>query len=254
MGLIDILNGMQKGPHGQRDPNANPSNGSEGMSPITMAILGLLVYKAVKSMAGSQQPSPTPRNTRARPAAKTINVNAPATSGALSDLMKGSLGGLLAGGAAGSIVSGGLNDLLKQFQQSGQGHAVEFWVAKGRNKLRIAPKDLARSLGADKINTLVDETGMSRDQLVNALSQYLPQVIDRLTPQGRLPTENEAMHILLPIPPLNLRERRRAPPKQFNPSEPLVKLFYNGLMAHYEILRASHQELDKAPSLEWATV
>lgn len=48
MGLLDVLNGMQNGPRGQRDPN------SGGMSPITMAILGLLAYKAVKSLAGGR--------------------------------------------------------------------------------------------------------------------------------------------------------------------------------------------------------
>ena len=42
MGLIDVLNGMQNGPHGQRDPSASTSSKSGGMSPMTMAILGLL--------------------------------------------------------------------------------------------------------------------------------------------------------------------------------------------------------------------
>ena len=212
MGLIDVLNGMQNGPHGQRDSNANPSSGSGsgsgGMSPITMAILGLLAYKAVKGLAGSQ-PSPAPANTRVPPGGEVINVNAPQSgapqsgapqsgapqgSGGLSDLVKGGLGGLLAGGAAGSILSGGLNDLLKQFQQSGQGETVDSWVGTGPNK-QIAPKDLASALGADRINVLAAETGMSRDQLVDALSHYLPQVVDRLTPQGRLPTEQEAQRM-----------------------------------------------------------
>ena len=52
MGLIDVLNGMQNGPRGQRDPTTAPSTGSGGMSPITMAILGLLAYKAMKSLGG----------------------------------------------------------------------------------------------------------------------------------------------------------------------------------------------------------
>ncbi len=194
MGLIDVLNGMQNGPHGQRDPSANPSAGSGGMSPITMAILGLLAYKAVKSFTGSQQPSPAPANTRAQPGAKPTTVSAPESSGGLSDLMKGGLGGLLAGGAAGSILSGGLNDLLKQFQQNGQGDAVDSWVGTGPNKA-IAPKDLANALGADKVSTLSSQTGMSRDDLLDALSQYLPQAVDRLTPQGRLPTEQEAQRM-----------------------------------------------------------
>jgi len=88
-----------------------------------------------------------------------------------------------------------LNDLLKQFQQKGQGDAVDSWVGTGPNKA-IAPKDLANALGADKISTLSSETGMSRDDLLDALSQYLPQAVDRLTPQGRLPTEQEAQRMV----------------------------------------------------------
>jgi hypothetical protein len=49
MGLLDVLNGMQNGPRGQR----GPSTGIGGMSPITMAVLGLLAYKALKHF-GSQ--------------------------------------------------------------------------------------------------------------------------------------------------------------------------------------------------------
>jgi uncharacterized protein YidB (DUF937 family) len=198
MGLIDVLNGMQNGPRGQREPtsnpSSNPSSGGGGMSPITMAILGLLAYKAVKGLAGSQ-PSPAPANTRVPPGGKTINVNAPDSGGGLGDLLKGGLGGLLAGGAAGGILSGGLSDLLKQFQQNGHGEAVDSWVSTGPNKA-IAPKELANALGSDRINAVAEQTGMSRDELVNALSQYLPQVIDRLTPQGRLPTEHEAQRML----------------------------------------------------------
>ena len=53
MGLIDILNGMQNGPRGQRQPNTNASSGKGGgMSPIMMALLGLLAYKAVKGLGG----------------------------------------------------------------------------------------------------------------------------------------------------------------------------------------------------------
>ena len=57
MGLLDVLNGMQNGPRGPSDPNAQ----SSGMSPMTMAILGLLAWKAVKHLtAGSDQPSAAP--------------------------------------------------------------------------------------------------------------------------------------------------------------------------------------------------
>ena len=203
MGLIDVLNGMQNGPRGERNPSATPNSGSGGMSPITMAILGLLAYKAMKGLAGSQ-PSAAPANTRVPPGGKTIDVNmpgsgvpggggmpgssAPGGSGGIGDLLRGGLGGLLAGGAAGSVLTGGLNDLLKQFQQNGHGDAVDSWVGTGPNKT-IAPKQLGQALGSDQISALSAQTGMSRDELLDALSHYLPQVVDRLTPQGRLPTD-----------------------------------------------------------------
>ena len=206
MGLIDVLNGMQNGPRGQRNPSATPNSGSGGMSPITMAILGLHAYKAMKGLAGGQ-PSAAPANTRVPPGGKTIDVSMPGgsaqvgssaqTSGAggIGDLLRGGLGGLLAGGAAGTVLSGGLNDLLKQFQQNGHGEAVDSWVGTGPNKT-IAPKELSQALGSDQINALLSQTGMSREDLLGALSQYLPQVVDRLTPQGRLPTDQEAQRML----------------------------------------------------------
>ena len=48
MGLLDILNGMQNGPRGQQQPKSSESSSGGGMSPIMMALLGLLAYKALK--------------------------------------------------------------------------------------------------------------------------------------------------------------------------------------------------------------
>ncbi|HEX9361092.1 MAG TPA: YidB family protein [Bradyrhizobium sp.] len=181
MGLLDVLNGMQQGPRGPSNPNAQSSG---GISPMTMAILALLAWKAVKHFGGTQ-PGASPA-----PAPSPGNVNAGAGGGGLGDLLRGGLGGLLAGGAAGSVISGGLGDLLRQFQQNGQGDAANSWVGRGENK-PIAPGDLANALGADQINSLASQSGLSRDELLRGLSQYLPQVIDHLTPEGRLPTERE---------------------------------------------------------------
>jgi uncharacterized protein YidB (DUF937 family) len=188
MGLMDVLNGMQNGPRGARPP-AN-SNTSGGMSPIMMAILGLLAYKAMKGLSGGSQqaPAPTPP---ARPAGGTVTAGMPgATGGGIGDLLKGGLGGLLAGGAAGSVISGGLGDLLKQFQQSGHSETANSWVGPGSNQ-PISPGDLSKALGADQIDSLASQSGLSRDELLSGLSQQLPGVIDHLTPDGRLPTENE---------------------------------------------------------------
>ncbi|MDB5578208.1 MAG: hypothetical protein JWR80_3384 [Bradyrhizobium sp.] len=176
MGLLDILNGMQNGPRGPSNPSADKG----GMSPITMAILALLAYKAVKHIGGGSQ-------SNAAPAPSPTSASA---GGGFGDLLKGGLGGLLAGGAAGSVISGGLGDLLKQFQQNGQGDTANSWVSPGPNK-EIAPGDLGKALGSDQINTLAAQTGLSRDELLKGLSQYLPDVINHLTPDGRLPTEHE---------------------------------------------------------------
>ena len=108
------------------------------------------------------------------------------TGGGLGNI----LGGLLAGGGAGGALSGGLGDLLKQFQQSGHGEAANSWVGTGPNKT-IAPGDLANALGADQLDQLSSQSGLSRDELLQGLSQYLPQVVDHLTPEGRLPNPNE---------------------------------------------------------------
>jgi uncharacterized protein YidB (DUF937 family) len=183
MGLLDVLNGMQQGPRGPSNPNAQSSG---GMSPMTMAILALLAWKAVKHLSGNQagaSPAPAPSP------GKTANAG-PSGGGGLGDLLKGGLGGLLAGGAAGSVISGGLGDLLKQFQQNGQGDVANSWVGTGPNK-QISPGDLASALGGDQLNALSAQTGLSRDELLKGLSQYLPDAINHLTPDGRLPSENE---------------------------------------------------------------
>jgi hypothetical protein len=83
MGLIDVLNGMQNGPRGQRQPS---SGSSGGMSPMTMAILGLLAYKAVKSFSGGQ-PSPG-QPTRIPPGGKAIDTSAPNSGGGLACLRR----------------------------------------------------------------------------------------------------------------------------------------------------------------------
>ena len=108
--------------------------------------------------------------------------------GGLGDLLKGGLGGLLAGGAAGSVLGGGLNDLVKQMQQRGLGDAANSWIGTGPNKA-VSPNDLANALGADQINSLMAHSGLSREELLDGLSQNLPQVVDQLTPDGQVPQE-----------------------------------------------------------------
>jgi uncharacterized protein YidB (DUF937 family) len=192
MGLLDILHGMQNGPRGPSDSNADSESG--GMSPLTLAILAVLGYKALKHFTGSH-PEASPSVPPAPAPGGTVNADLPGSGGNLNDLLKGGLGGLLAGGAAGSILSSGLGSLLNQLRQSGHGETANSWVSPGPNK-QIAPGDLANALGADQINALTAQTGMSRDELLAGLSQHLPEIVNHLTPDGRLPTESEISRML----------------------------------------------------------
>jgi uncharacterized protein YidB (DUF937 family) len=186
MGLMDVLNGMQNGPHGPRGPSAGSGG---GMSPMTMAILGLLAYKTFKSFTSQPRAAPAAPGVPGAPAASGRG-QAASPGGGISDILKTGLGTVLAGGAAGSILSGGLGDLLKQFQQSGQGDVAKSWVDNAPNKA-ISSDDLAKALGGDQISTLMAHTGLSRQDLLAGLSQHLPEVVNQLTPDGRLPTEQE---------------------------------------------------------------
>lgn len=185
MGLMDILNGMQNGPRGQSQP------GQGGMSKITMAMLALLAYKAYQKM-GANAPQTVP--------APTGNAGG-GLGGLLGGLLGGSsgsgggLGGLLAGGAAGGMLSGGLGELIKQFQQNGHGDVAQSWVGTGPNKT-ISPTDLGNALGDDTVNSLAEQAGLSRIELLDGMSQELPQLVDTMTPQGNLPDEHEMSRLL----------------------------------------------------------
>jgi len=193
MGLADVLTGMMNGPRGQRQPS---SGGGGGMSPIMMALLGLLAYKAFKGAGTSGggledilgglfggKPGSMPTGTGAKP------------GGSLSDLFPGGLGSVLGGAAAGSVLSGGLGNIIKELQDSGHGRAAQSWVGTGANE-EIAPKDLANALGSQTLNTLSKQTGLSVDDLLAGLSQHLPDLVDQLTPNGRLPTNEEAARMV----------------------------------------------------------
>jgi uncharacterized protein YidB (DUF937 family) len=191
MGLLDILTGMQNGPHGNQ---SQPGQKSGGMSPLMMALVGLLAYKAFKGSSGPAPSTPTSGGgglgdilgglLGGRPSGMPSGMPSPGAG-------SGGLGDVLAGGLGGSVLSGGLGNLIKQMQQNGYGRQAQSWVGHGENEA-IPPDDLAKALGADDIDKLTQQTGMDRDELLSGLSQHLPNFVDQLTPEGRLPTEQEA--------------------------------------------------------------
>jgi len=112
------------------------------------------------------------------------------SSGGLGDIM-GNLGGALGGGSAGSVLSGGLGDLVDRFRQTGRGDKADSWINTGDNAA-VDPSDLEETLGEDTIAELTQKTGLSRADLLERLSRTLPDAVNYFTPNGRLPTEDEA--------------------------------------------------------------
>jgi uncharacterized protein YidB (DUF937 family) len=96
-------------------------------------------------------------------------------------------------GAGGLL--GGLGGLLNKLQQGGLGNATNSWVGSGQNQ-PVAPGQLGSALGPNIIKTLAQQTGLSEDELTKQLSQVLPGVVDKMTPNGRLPTIAELSQMI----------------------------------------------------------
>ena len=108
---------------------------------------------------------------------------------------QGGLGGLLGqlgsslGGAGGGL-SGGLGELLERFKEKGLGDTADSWVGTGPNK-QIEPSQLEQAIGPEVLDTLTQQTGLTREELLARLSRELPEAVDKYTPQGKVPTEAE---------------------------------------------------------------
>ena len=202
MGLLDILNSIGSAASDPRTrpasagPATSQAGSSQGMSPMAKAMLALLAIYATKHMQRADAPTPHPTPQPApRPGSAGAGPGDGGGPGNLGDLLRGTLGGVLGGAAAGTVLNGGLGGLLKQFQENGQGDVAHSWIGTGPNKT-ISEGDLASALGGDTLNTLSQQTGMGRDDLLEGLRQYLPRFVDQLTPDGRVPNEDEAQRLL----------------------------------------------------------
>jgi uncharacterized protein YidB (DUF937 family) len=136
--------------------------------PLVIALLALL---ASRYMSGGQK-------------------QAPAEAPKLPESMPGS-----AQEASPGSVLDGLGGLIDQFQKKGLGDVVDSWVNRGKNK-SVAPDQVTVALGGDVVDELSRRSGLSRDQVVTELARMLPNVVDNLTPDGRLPTRQEIMRLM----------------------------------------------------------
>jgi uncharacterized protein YidB (DUF937 family) len=92
----------------------------------------------------------------------------------------------LGDGPIATTVTGGLGELIDRFRKAGEGETADSWVGTGPNKPIDAPH-MEKALGSDLIGELARQTGLSREELLSRLTQVLPEAVDKLTPEGRLP-------------------------------------------------------------------
>jgi uncharacterized protein YidB (DUF937 family) len=112
-------------------------------------------------------------------------------------LLDSVLGSLAQGGSGNQLLDsvmrmvndpahGGLEGLVRSFQDKGLGSIVDSWVSTGRN-LPISPDQIAQGLGSGELSALASRLGMSQGDVSSKLAQLLPDVVDKLTPNGRVP-------------------------------------------------------------------
>ena len=129
--------------------------------PIAIAAAALLGGRAMGAFGGGSAAAPSP------------TTAPPATSGQPQ-------GGLL----------GSLSGLIQSFQQSGHGDTINSWIGPGQNQ-PITPDQLHQALGPQAVDNLSRLTGVAAPDLMSELSRVLPDIVDKLTPHGRMPDQTE---------------------------------------------------------------
>ena len=86
----------------------------------------------------------------------------------------------------GRIGAGGLNSFLEQFRRAGLTDAVQSWIGTGPNQ-PISAEQVRSALGERRMDTLAQQSGLPKDETGRELAQILPELINHLTPDGKLP-------------------------------------------------------------------
>ena len=118
--------------------------------------------------------------------------------GLLDGMAKGLLGKVLGGGSSQNPLmnvvlglinnpqTGGLQGLIQTFQEKGLGDAMSSWIGTGENQ-PVSGDQIQHALGSNLIEQIAQQIGSSKSEVSGGLANFLPQVIDKLTPNGKLP-------------------------------------------------------------------
>ena len=124
-------------------------------------------------------------------------------SGGLDDMLGGLLGGGRGGGGgggsamgalmpvlAGLLASGGLSKILGGLKANGLSAQADSWVATGANQ-PVSGRDVEQAVGREQIQQIAQQLGVSESQAADAVAQALPEVVDKVSPDGKLPPEQD---------------------------------------------------------------
>jgi uncharacterized protein YidB (DUF937 family) len=177
MGLLDDLLGqLAAGAAPQNRPAQQPqAAGGLDMSRILMALMPVVL-----AMLGSRR------------SAQSAGFDRGGNSGGgLTDILGQVLGGAMGGGRGGGGL-GGLGAILGQLQRSGFGEQASSWVGTGRN-LPLPPGALEQIFGAGGLAEIARRAGLTQEETAQGLSQLMPEVVDRVTPNGDVPGDDDLL-------------------------------------------------------------
>ena len=165
MGLLDDLIGQLAAGSSSRREAPPPQATSPAMSTVLTALIPIAI--AMLRNSGRESQAGSGRS----------------AGGGLGDLL-----GQLLGGGRGASGTGGLGGLLEQFQRAGYGDQVRSWVGTGQN-VPLPPGALEQTFGRGGIADLARMAGVSEADATRGLSELLPEMVDRVTPNGEIPDE-----------------------------------------------------------------
>ena len=170
--------------------------------PSMLALLGLLAvagYQNRDKISGALDnlKARAPQNPDGSPDLLGGLGNLLGGGGAAADGPRGGFGDLLSGLGAGGL-AGGLGDLLGSFRNAGQAEIADSWVNPAVPTQGLRPDQVEQAVGAENLAELSQRTGLSREELIERLAKAIPEAVDGLTPEGRMPSDDEVRQRLLP--------------------------------------------------------
>src|SRR5512135_512290 len=85
--------------------------------------------------------------------------------------------------------TGGLSGLAQTFKDKGLGDVVSSWIGTGKN-LPVSADQINQALGSEQIQQISEKMGVSQEEASKGLAGLLPEIIDKLTPEGKVPEGN----------------------------------------------------------------